>query len=79
MTRLQLTKALQFIQEGKWQEAHTLVQDLETKEAAHIHAFLHRIEGDYLNAKYWYDRAQEPVFNGSKEAEWTILFDRYLS
>ena len=34
-----------------------MVQDLTSKEAAWVHAYLHRKEGDQMNAAYWYDRA----------------------
>ena len=46
---------------GRWDEAHTLVQDLAGAQAAWIHANLHREEGDADNARYWYSRAGRPV------------------
>lgn len=49
---------------GNWEQAHTLVQDLDTPEAAWIHAYLHRVEGDPGNAAYWYRRAGKPVASG---------------
>jgi hypothetical protein len=42
---------------GEWDKAHVLVQDDPTREAAWVHAHLHRIEGDLDNAGYWYGRA----------------------
>jgi hypothetical protein len=42
---------------GDWEQSHNIIQDIETKEAAHIHAYLHRKEGDVWNADYWYARA----------------------
>ncbi len=54
---------------GDWEAAHRLVQDLETRDAAWVHAYLHRKEGDADNARYWYRRAGQPVFTGTLEAE----------
>lgn len=43
--------------------AHTLVQDLHTREGSYWHAILHRREGDYANAKYWFARVgNHPIF-----------------
>jgi hypothetical protein len=42
---------------GDWQAAHEIVQQHETdREAAWIHAVVHRMEGDLGNARYWYSR-----------------------
>ncbi|MCH2206620.1 MAG: hypothetical protein MK132_12200 [Lentisphaerales bacterium] len=37
-------------------EAHEIVQDYPELEASWWHAFMHRMEGDYGNAGYWYRR-----------------------
>ncbi|RYZ18496.1 MAG: hypothetical protein EOO10_25650, partial [Chitinophagaceae bacterium] len=42
---------------GDWEKSHQLIQDLPDKNAAWIHAYLHRKEGDVGNADYWYKRA----------------------
>lgn len=55
--------------EGNWEKAHQLVQDLDTPEAAWVHAYLHRVEGDIGNAGYWYARAGQPACNDSLESE----------
>ena len=44
-------------------------------DAAWVHAYLHRVEGDLGNAGYWYRRAGKPVASGPVEAEW----DRVVS
>jgi hypothetical protein len=41
-------EALWFDAQGDWEKAHTLVQDLNTSDAAWIHAYLHRKEGDCI-------------------------------
>ncbi len=56
-------------QNGDWEQAHQIVQDIDTPEAAWIHAFLHRVEGDTGNAAYWYARAGKPTCSDSLDAE----------
>ncbi len=68
-------KALKLDRSGDWQGAHNLVDHLNNKEAAWIHAYLHRKEGDQWNADYWYRRAGKSSFNGSLEDEWQQLWD----
>jgi hypothetical protein len=58
---------------GNWDRAHSIAQDIETPDAAWVHAYLHRKEGDASNADYWYRRAGRPVFDGSPHTEWTAL------
>ena len=41
---------------GKWDEAHLIVQEINTEFAQWIHAVLHKIEGDVNNSRYWYNR-----------------------
>jgi hypothetical protein len=41
---------------GEWDRAHRIVQDLGGQVACHIHAVLHKIEGDEWNSRYWYAR-----------------------
>jgi hypothetical protein len=55
---------------GEWDQAHKLVQDEPTAEAAWVHAYLHRVEGDLGNAGYWYRQAGKPVASGTLKAEW---------
>jgi hypothetical protein len=55
---------------GQWDEAHKIVQDEATADAAWVHAYLHRVEGDLGNAGYWYRQAGKPVATGSLETEW---------
>ncbi|MEQ9288298.1 MAG: hypothetical protein RIG77_15380 [Cyclobacteriaceae bacterium] len=68
-------QALKFESEGNWAKAHDLIQDLPSKEAAWIHAYLHRKEGDDSNAGYWYRRAGKDFFNKSLDEEWKVLWD----
>ena len=49
--------ALRLIQQDDWEAAHHLVQDYSDPLSCQIHGYLHRIEGDLANARYWYQRA----------------------
>ena len=41
---------------GAFEEAHGIVQELETLEAYYWHGIVHRQEPDWFNAKYWFRR-----------------------
>jgi hypothetical protein len=65
--------ALWWAAKGNWDKAHSVAQDEETSEAAWVHAYLHRVEGDIGNAGYWYRQAGKPVATGPLEAEWEAI------
>ena len=67
-------EALLLDQQGDWEGAHHLIDHLASREAAWVHAYLHRKEGDQWNADYWYRRAQKPRFEGSLQEEWEKLW-----
>lgn len=73
MTKSIYIQALEADKSGDWNQAHELIQDISSKEAAWIHAYLHRKEGDDWNARYWYSRAGKPFFIGSIDEEWHAL------
>jgi len=58
---------------GHWVVAHDALQDHEDVEAAWVHAYLHRKEGDLANAGYWYRRARRPVATGPLDDEWSAI------
>ncbi len=62
--------ALWWAAKGDWDAAHKIVQDEDTADAAWVHAYLHRVEGDLGNAGYWYRRSGKPAAKDSLEAEW---------
>ena len=71
--------ALWWAAKGNWDTAHKIVMnDEETSEAAWVHAYLHRVEGDLGNAGYWYRRAAKPVATGSLETEWDQMVSKLL-
>jgi hypothetical protein len=38
---------------GEWEAAHQIAQEDASSEGAWVHAWLHRTEGDFSNARYW--------------------------
>ncbi|TMJ04310.1 MAG: hypothetical protein E6G97_07340 [Alphaproteobacteria bacterium] len=58
---------------GEWEKAHAIVMKDDSREAAWVHAYLHRVEGDLPNASYWYRTAGKPVATGTLETEWTAI------
>lgn len=71
-------KALWFDRKGDWHKAHILIQDVDDKEAAWIHAYLHRKEGDIGNADYWYRRSGKKRPPVSLEEEWDQIVAELL-
>lgn len=65
-------RSLWLAKAGKWEEAHDLCQTLPDPAGSWIHAWLHRQEGDYSNARYWYGRAGKPatVKDAPLDEEW---------
>jgi hypothetical protein len=70
--------ALWWAAKGDRDKAHSIAQDQETKDAAWVHAYLHRVEGDLGNAGYWYRQAGKPVASGPLEAEWEQIVQALL-
>lgn len=70
-------KALYWDKAENWGKAHDLVDDLNTTDAAWIHAYLHRKEGDDSNAAYWYRRAGKDFYKGSLDQEWETLWENF--
>lgn len=65
-----LREAIARCRRGDWDGAHELVNDEERDALAMwVHAWLHRIEGDLGNARYWYRKAGRAPFDGTIEAE----------
>jgi hypothetical protein len=73
-----LLLALWYESKGDWESCHTIVQDIPSKEAALIHAYLHRKEGDRLNAEYWYQRGGGKLPQISLEDELNQLIIKHL-
>ena len=63
---------------GEWDEAHCIAQDIDGKDGAWVHAYLHRKEGDLGNAAYWYRRANRRAASDSLDAEWERIVTALL-
>jgi len=74
-----LLRALWHDARGDWDEAHRLAQDVDDRNGAWVHAYLHRREGDAGNAAYWYDRAGQPVASDALDAEWRRIAEALLA
>lgn len=71
-------RALWLDARGRWDKAHDVVQGESGAEAAWVHAYLHRKEGDLDNAAYWYRRARRTMPKGSLEEEWRVIVATFL-
>ncbi len=64
---------------GDWDAAHKIVQEIDTANAAWVHAYLHRKEGDESNARYWYRTAKRSFPAGQTlDEEWADLVRQLL-
>ena len=70
-----LLQALWWDAKGDWSRAHQIAQDIQSSDAAWVHAYLHRKEGDASNAGYWYRQAGRPPGTSEIEAEWLEIVD----
>src|ERR1700688_9982 len=71
-------RGLWWAAKGDWNRAHVLVQDDPSREAAWVHAYLHRGEGDLGNAGYWYRKAGRPAASDPLEVEWEAIVSALL-
>ena len=71
--------SLWFDAKGNWDKAHEIVQDDNSSDAAWIHAYLHRKEGDDWNAGYWYRKAGKDHCRSTLEKEWEDLVKYFLA
>ncbi len=74
-----LLKSLWYDKKGDWEKAHDLVDSLAGAEAAWVHAYLHRKEGDSWNADYWYGRAKKLRPSYTLEEEWESLVMHFMT
>ena len=63
---------------GDWNRAHKLVQDDGSADAAWVHAYLHRVEGDLPNARYWYGQAERAAATNALDVEWDAIVEVLL-
>jgi hypothetical protein len=56
-----------------WDKAHDIVMNEEGADCAWVHAYLHRVEGDHDNARYWYRQARREPATGELASEWAAI------
>jgi hypothetical protein len=66
-------QSLWWAAKGDWDKAHGIVMKDDSRAAAWVHAYLHRVEGDLPNAGYWYRTAGKSIAAGPLEAEWAAI------
>ena len=71
-------QALWYDGTGDWRTAHDLIDQLNDADSAHVHAYLHRKEGDIWNADYWYKKAGKKRPDLSLEEEWKQLVKAFI-
>lgn len=72
-------QALWYDAKGKWEKAHDLVDELETKYGMAVHAYLHRKSGETSNSEYWYERCGREFKRASFDEEWQALVEALLN
>jgi hypothetical protein len=65
--------ALWWAAKDDWDKAHRIVMKEDGRDAAWVHAYLHRVEGDLDNAGYWYRQARRSAASGPLAAEWDAI------
>ena len=70
--------ALWYDARGDWDRAHELAQQDTGRSGSWVHAYLHRKEGDIMNAGYWYSKAGKPEGKGDLDAERAAIVQELL-
>jgi hypothetical protein len=65
--------ALWWAGKDAWDKAHDIVMHEDSADCAWVHAYLHRVEGDRDNARYWYRQARREPASGDLASEWTVI------
>src|ERR1700733_4155963 len=66
-------KALWWAGNDTWDKAHDIVMNDDGADCAWVHAYLHRVEGDRDNARYWYRQARRTPATGELTEEWAAI------
>ena len=70
-----LRQVLDLMGQGRWNEAHDLVQLDTSSLAAWLHGILHIQEGDLEDAEYWYGNANRNFRSRGTLDEEIALFE----
>jgi hypothetical protein len=66
-------QALWWAGKDDWEKAHKIVMSGSGADCAWVHAYLHRVEGDLDNARYWYRQARRKTASGDTASEWSAI------
>jgi hypothetical protein len=73
-------EALWWARRDDWRRAHEIVMAHEGElDADWVYAYLHRVEGDIPNSRYWYRRARRTPQTGSLDSEWEQIVRALLA
>ena len=72
-------QALWWQAKGDWHMAHRCCQDSHDEKGAWAHAYLHRVEGDEMNAGGWYKRAGKTPAAAPLDQEWEEIAKALLA
>jgi hypothetical protein len=72
-------QALWWAGKDDWDKAHRLVREAGGADAAWVHAYLHRVEGDLPNARYWYRQARREPATEAFNVEWAAIARQMLT
>lgn len=61
-----LNDAIDLLDAGDWEAAHTIVQSDSSASGCWAHGIVHIMEGDLRNAGYWYGRAGRELPGGGE-------------
>lgn len=73
-----LDLVLAHLRDGRWNEAHNLVQTDDSPRGAWLHGILHIQEGDLEDAEYWYGKADRHFRSRGTLHEELALFQTAL-
>jgi hypothetical protein len=74
----EMLTSLWWDKKGDWDTAHSIAQDIPSRQGSAVHAYLHREEGVLWNADYWYSRAGRVRPDIPLEEEWKLLVEEML-
>lgn len=72
-------QALWWAGKDDWDKTYTLVMEANGADAAWVHAYLHRVEGDLSNAGYWYRQAKREPATDALDVEWAAIASEMLA
>jgi hypothetical protein len=71
--------ALLWLRIGEIDRSHRIVQHESSAVGSYLHGMVHRLEGDYWNAKYWFRQVREPqLISAITDSVVAILEERRL-